>query len=70
MLMENHGRASSSKQTWHINIQYFFVTDRIVNGEMSVKYWPTGIMLADYFTKALQGTPFKMFHDMIMNCDP
>jgi len=70
MLMENNGRASSSKRTRHINIRYFFVTDRIQNGEMSVKYCPTGIMLADYFTKALQGTPFKTFRDLIMNCDP
>eukprot|EP00978_Attheya_sp_CCMP212_P025924 scaffold84285_cov36-Attheya_sp.AAC.1 len=70
MLMENNGRASSSKRTRHINIRYFFVTNRIANGDMSVKYCPTGIMLDDYFTKALQGTPFKTFRDLIMNCDP
>eukprot|EP00978_Attheya_sp_CCMP212_P009276 scaffold21935_cov53-Attheya_sp.AAC.4 len=69
MLMENNGRASSSKRERHINIRYFFVTDRIANGDMSVKYCPTGIMLADYFTKALQGTPFKTFRDLIMNYD-
>jgi hypothetical protein len=25
ILLEKHGRASSSKHTWHINIRYFFV---------------------------------------------
>eukprot|EP00978_Attheya_sp_CCMP212_P048299 scaffold500167_cov161-Attheya_sp.AAC.1 len=33
MLLENNGRASSSKRTRHINIRYFFVTDRIKAGE-------------------------------------
>eukprot|EP00978_Attheya_sp_CCMP212_P041395 scaffold236983_cov49-Attheya_sp.AAC.1 len=70
MLMVNNGRASSSKQTRHINIRYIFVTDRIANGDMSVKYCSTGIILSDYFTKALQGTHFKTFRDLIMNYDP
>jgi hypothetical protein len=70
MLLENNGRASSSKRTRHINIRYFFVTDRIQNKELSVKYCPTGDMLADFFTKPLQGALFKKFRDLIMNIDP
>jgi hypothetical protein len=31
ILLEKNGRASSSKRTRHINIRYFFVTDRIAN---------------------------------------
>eukprot|EP00978_Attheya_sp_CCMP212_P043733 scaffold290459_cov35-Attheya_sp.AAC.1 len=34
MLLENHGRASISKRTRHINIRYFFITDRIKNKEL------------------------------------
>jgi hypothetical protein len=36
ILLEKNGRASSSKRTRHVNIRYFFVTDRIANGEVSV----------------------------------
>ena len=29
MLLERNGKASSSKRTRHINIRYFFITDRV-----------------------------------------
>jgi hypothetical protein len=67
MLLKNNGRASSSKRTRHINIHYFFITDRIKAGEVKVEYCPTGEMIANYFTKPLQGSLFKRFRDMIMN---
>jgi hypothetical protein len=68
MLLKNNGRASSSKRTRHINIHYFFITkNHIKAGEVKVEYCPTGEMIADYFTKPLQGYLFKMFCDMIMN---
>jgi hypothetical protein len=70
ILLEKNGRASSSKRTRHINIRYFFVTDRITAGEVSVEYCPTGIMVADFFTKPLQGCLFTRLRDQIMNCDP
>jgi hypothetical protein len=67
MLMAKNGRASSSKRTRHIDIRYFFVADRIAAGDLSVAYCPTGEMVADFFTKPLQGTPFRKFRDFIMN---
>jgi hypothetical protein len=70
ILLEKNGRASSSKRTRHINIRYFFVTDRIANKELSVEYCPTGNMMADFYTKPLQGTPFCKFRDQIMNIGP
>ncbi len=70
MLLEKNGRASSGKRTRHINIRYFFVHDRINAGKVSVQYCPTGDMLADYFTKPLQGTDFRKFRDRIMNINP
>jgi hypothetical protein len=33
MLLEKNGKASSGKRTKHINIRYYFVTDRISKGE-------------------------------------
>jgi hypothetical protein len=70
ILLEKHGRASSGKRTRHINIRYFFVTDRIAAKEVSVEYCPTGEMIADFFTKPLQGSPFLKFRNFIMNVDP
>jgi hypothetical protein len=46
------------------------VADRIASREVKVEYCPTGEMIADYFTKPLQGTLFRKFRDFIMNVDP
>jgi hypothetical protein len=70
MLLEKNGKASSGRRTRHINIRYFFVTDRVAKGEMIIRYCPTKEMLADFLTKPLQGTPFRQFRDTIMNIDP
>jgi hypothetical protein len=70
ILLEKHGRASSGKRTRHINIRYFFVSDRIANKELSVEYCPTLQMLADYFTKPLQGSQFQILRNRIMNYNP
>ena len=70
MLMEKNGRASSGKQTRHINIRYFFVTDRIAKGELTIEYCTTKEMIADFFTKPLQGAPFRVFCDWLMNVNP
>jgi hypothetical protein len=67
MLLENNGRGSSSQRTRHINIRYFFVTDRIKANEVSVEYCPTGEMNGDFFTKPLQGSPYRKFRDRVMN---
>jgi hypothetical protein len=67
MLLERNGRGSSSKRARHINVRYFFVSDRIKSGEMNVEYCPTGEMVADFFTKALQGAKFTKFRNLIMN---
>jgi hypothetical protein len=36
-------------------------------GEMTVAYCPTGDILDDFFTKALQGSLFQKFRNLIMN---
>ena len=68
--METNGKLSSGKRTKHINIRYFFIQDRVKNGEISLKYCPTDQMLADYFTKPLQGAKFIEFRDMILGKSP
>ena len=65
--LETNGKASSTKRTRHINIRYFLVTDKIQKGEINtVECCPTEEMIADYFTKPLQGGQFKRFRNQIM----
>ena len=52
--------------TRHINIRYFLITDKIKKGEISVDYCPTEDMLADYFTKPLQGSLFRRLRNAAM----
>ena len=67
ILLENNGAKSSSKRTKHLNCRYYFITDRINNGDLSVAYCPTGEMVGDFFTKPLQGQLFIKFRNRIMN---
>ena len=69
ILLSDNGRASSSKRTRHINIRYFFVTDRIKAKDVRVEYCPTKEMVADFFTKPLQGALFYKLRKHIMNCE-
>jgi hypothetical protein len=66
ILLETNGRGSSGKRTRHIDVRYFFIADRVKSGEIRIEHCPTGIMIADYFTKALQGALFSELRDMIM----
>jgi hypothetical protein len=64
--LENNGQASSTKRTRHINIRYFYVTNKIKEGRMRVMYWPTKQMVSDYLTKPLQGSLFRTHRNSIM----
>ena len=67
ILLSENGRGSSSKRTKHLDVRYFFITDRIKRGEVKVAYCPTENMLADFFTKPLQGGAFKRMRSTILN---
>ena len=67
MLLAKNGWASSSKQTRHMNISFFFITDQIQVGDIQVEHCPTDNMIADFFTKPLLGGKFIRFHDQILN---
>jgi hypothetical protein len=59
MLLERNGRASSGKRTRHINIRYYFVTDRVNMKEIEIEWCRTKEMVADFMTKPLQGSHFR-----------
>ena len=50
MKLEQKGILSSSQCTRHATIQYWLIKDRVDKGDC-----PTECMLADFFTKPLQG---------------
>jgi hypothetical protein len=61
----NKGRPIA-ESTRHINIRYFFVHDRIIKGEVELQHMPTGDMIADIFTKPLQGNTFKRLRNKLL----
>ena len=66
MLLQNNGRFSAKKGTRHVAIRYFFISDRIEKKDIWVVYCPTEEMIADYFTKLLQGALFRKFRDLVL----
>ena len=68
--LARNGRPSSSKQTRHIEVRYYFITDHINRDHLRVSYCPTRDMLADYFSKPLQGSLFRKFRNLILNVSP
>ena len=67
MLLEKNGRRSSGRRTRHMNIRYFFISDRIVTDGLSIEYCPTDNMTGDFFTKPLSGAKFRKFRRQILN---
>jgi hypothetical protein len=61
---EKNGRKSCGPKSRHINIRYFFI--RIDLASIDVQYCPTEQMLADFFTKPLQGNLFRKFREVIL----
>ena len=69
MVLEQNGRQSSTKRTKHMDIRYFYVRDHIQNKTLSLQHCPTNEMLADYFTKPLQGSLFIRLRNHIMGTE-
>ena len=41
ILLAENGKGSSSRRTKHLDIRYFFVTDKIKKGDINISYCPT-----------------------------
>ena len=64
--LEKNGRMSCGPKSRHINIRYFFIKDRTASEGIVIRHCPTDQMLADFFTKPLQGALFRKFRDVIL----
>jgi hypothetical protein len=62
-----NGSALSSKRTKNIKCRYFFIRDKIANGDVEVRYCPTETMWADVLTKPKQSGPFCLDRSQLMN---
>ena len=61
----NKGK-STSERTRHIKNRYFFITYYIEANEIKVEYLPKGDMVADMFTKPLDGALLSKFKGLLM----
>ena len=69
MLLEKNGKMSSTKRTKNIHICYFLIHDRWSKGEIDIRHCPTNEMVADYFSKPLQGKKFLKFRALILGLE-
>jgi len=67
ILLAENGKGSSSRQTKHLDVRYFFVTNKIKKGGIKISYCPTHEMIGDFFTKPLQGAQLVRMRSKILN---
>jgi hypothetical protein len=67
--METNGKASCGQRSRHIDIRYFFITDHSKRNDISIVHCPTSQMLADFFTKPLQGSLFRKFRAVLLGLE-
>jgi len=67
MLLMKNGQLSSGKRTKHFDIRYFYVKDLIDRGIISILHCVSENMIADFFTKPLQGKRFQILRDLVLN---
>ena len=66
ILMEKNGRSCLGKRNRAIDIRYFAICDAVELGDVEIKHIKTDQMIADYFTKCLQGKKFYEFQKLIL----
>jgi hypothetical protein len=63
-LSENN---TCNSKTKHIQVQWHFIREMIMNKELMIKYVGTSNMIADIFTKCLSKNKFGSYRDLIVN---
>jgi hypothetical protein len=64
--LEKNGRILAGPRSQHVDIRFFWIKDRVKDGEIEIRHCPTLQMLANFFTKPLQGALFRKFRDVIL----
>jgi hypothetical protein len=55
-------------RTKHIEVDYHFIREKVLNGDISFKYISAHDQIADIFTKGLSSTKFQFLRDKLMVC--
>ena len=64
--LESNSMKSAGDKLRHIHIRLIFIKDIMKRENIEVKHCPTKRMMANYYTKPLQGSLFKNMRDIIM----
>ena len=65
--LEVNGRTSAGAKSRHLDIRYFWINkENLEDFNIKVRHCRTLKMLADFFTKPLQGLLFRIFCDIIL----
>eukprot|EP00956_Cyclotella_meneghiniana_P014156 scaffold21075_cov96-Cyclotella_meneghiniana.AAC.1 len=67
ILLEVNGKFSSSKRTKHIKMKYFFVKDKVEDGEVEIRHEPGENMWVDMLSKPSQGIRFETDRSALQN---
>lgn len=66
ILLQQNRKWSSTRRTKHINCWYFYVTDWIKNGDVTVVHKPTEEIWSDFHTKGLVRQLFLKHRETLM----
>ena len=66
MKLISNGKRSCGPGSRYIDIRFVFMKNRFDTDNINVVYCPTSEILADFYTKPLQGTLFRRFRDVII----
>jgi hypothetical protein len=64
--LEVNGRTSAGAKSRLLDIRYFWIKETLDTLQIKVRHCRTLKMLADFFTKPLQGILFRIFRDIIL----
>jgi hypothetical protein len=59
--------AEKGRLNHHVNIRYFGIIDLVETKEVNIVYTHTAEMIADFFTKPLQGVSFNKVRSAIIS---
>ena len=62
--LEENGRKSCGEKSRHIDIRYIFIKDVLKREDIKIEHCRTDLMIADFFTKPLQGNLFRKFSNI------
>jgi hypothetical protein len=66
-LLIKNGKFSGGKETKHVKAKFFFIKDRVDDGEIKVIDCPAEEMWADILTEPLKGMAFQTVRAQLMN---